>query len=110
MIQGCTTIVAYALAFVLIGRSFRDGGSFAIARIAQAALDRTLLTLALAGPVNLIMTSTVVGVAFGELPTPIGPLGLGVAGPGTGRFVGLLLVLALSLRMNLRIQLNDAEA
>jgi hypothetical protein len=78
-------------------------------RSALAALDRTLLTLTLAGLINLIVTAIVVGVVFVQLPTTIGPLGLGPAGLVVPWFVGLLLVLALVLWMNMRLQPDDDE-
>jgi hypothetical protein len=102
-----TTIAVYAVASRLLWRSFRGEPLGAIDRIARSAFDRILLTLALAGLVNLIVTSLVVGVVFVQWPTAVGPLGLGAFGLIVPWFVGLLLALALALWINMRVQPDD---
>lgn len=104
-----TTIAVYAGSYVLIGGSVRTQGSSALGQIAPSTFDRTLLTLALAGLVNLIVTSIVVGVVFVQLPTALRPLESGTPGLVVAWFIGLLLVLALVLWMNMRVQPDDAD-
>jgi hypothetical protein len=93
--------------YALFVRSIRYQPSAEVERVAPSAFDRILLALALGGLVNLIVTAFVVSVVFIQLPTAVGPLGLGVIGFVVPWFVGLLLALALVLWMNMRVQPDD---
>ncbi len=108
-LSGGTTLAVYAVASLLLWRSFREQPSSSLALVAPSVADRILLTLACAGLVNFIVSAVVVRVVFVQLQAAIGSLGIGVAGFIGAWLIGLLLMLALVLWMHLHVQPDDAE-
>ncbi|HLA82976.1 MAG TPA: hypothetical protein VJP78_15380, partial [Thermoleophilia bacterium] len=93
----------------LLWRHLRDRFSPILSALARSTADRILLSLASAGLINLMVTTIVVSVVFVQLRTAARPPAAGTAGFVIAWLIGLLLVLALALWMQLRVQANGAE-
>ena len=108
-LSGGTTLAVYAGAYSLLWRHLRDRFSPILSALARSTADRILLSLASAGLINLMVTTIVVSVVFVQLRTAARPPAAGTAGFVIAWLIGLLLVLALALWMQLRVQANGAE-
>jgi len=99
-----TTLAIYTTVWLLLWPHLRDRAPSFLASLAPSKVDRRLLTFSAAGLVNLMATSTVVGVVFVQLPLGIGQSRPGAPGLVVGWLLGLLLAAGLAVLYNLRAQ------
>jgi len=99
-----TTLSVYALASLLLYRRLSIQRSPHLAAPATSTGERILITASLAGLVNLIVMSILVGVVFVQLPFSIRPLGAGAEGLIAGWLLGLGFIVGVAGIFGLRTQ------
>jgi hypothetical protein len=104
VLSGATTLAIYAAASHFVWRHLSSQRAPHLAALASSKIDRILITASLAGLVNFIVISILVGVVFVQLPFSVSPLGVGAIGLVAGWLLGFGFVVVLAGVFSLRMQ------
>jgi hypothetical protein len=103
-LSGGTTFAIYAGTSVLLWRRLGVQASPNLNAFAQSKMDRILITGSIAGLVNLVVISILVGAMFVRLPFSAAPLELGTPRLVAAWLLALVLVVVVAGAFNLRAQ------